>query len=125
MHPDLVRVVERAIELTAQDFFVIEGVRSPQRQKELWEQGRVKPGPVVTWTLHSRHFAGPDGYGRAVDIAPYPLDWDNPGKFDAIAKAMLAAANGVGVQVRWGANWDGDGYPREAGEHDSPHWELA
>jgi peptidoglycan L-alanyl-D-glutamate endopeptidase CwlK len=35
LHPDLVRVVERAIEITAQDFTVLEGVRTPQRQAEL------------------------------------------------------------------------------------------
>ena len=40
---DLVRVVKRAIELTTQDFMVLEGVRSEQRQRELYGQGEVLP----------------------------------------------------------------------------------
>ena len=41
------------------------------------------------------------------------------------ADAMLAASRKVGVRLRWGADWDQDGKPRERGETDSPHWELA
>lgn len=125
VHPDLVRVVERAIELTAQDFTVIEGVRTIERQRQLYAQGRTQPGPVVTWTMHSRHFAGPDGYGHAVDVVPWPVDWSSPAKFDAIAQAMFDAAAELGVSIRWGADFDQDGIPRERGEVDSPHFELA
>ncbi len=65
-----------------------------------------------------------DGYGHAVDICPYPVDWSDVKKFDAIAKAMFAAARELGVKIRWGADWDGDGKPRERGESDSPHFEI-
>ena len=128
VHPDLVRVVERAIRLTPVDFAVLEGVRTPARQRELYAQGRTKPGPVVTWTMTSNHFAAADGYGHAVDLVPSPIDWEGPTrfpKFDAIAKAMFAAAKELGVSIRWGADWDVDGNPRERGESDSPHFELA
>lgn len=124
LHPDLDAVVRRAIELTEQDFTVLEGVRTPQRQRELYAQGRTRPGRVVTWTLQSRHFPGPDGFGRAVDLCPYPVDWNSPAKFDAIAKAMFEAAKELEVEIRWGADWDRDGNPRERGESDSPHFEL-
>ncbi len=90
VHPDLVAVVHRAIEITTQDFIVIEGVRTQERQDELWAQGRTKPGPIVTWTKDaSSHGIGKDGYGHAVDICPFPVDWNDLKKFDAIAKAML------------------------------------
>lgn len=125
VHPTLIAVVQRAIELTTQDFSVVEGVRSRERQEELYAQGRTKPGEIVTWTMNSRHFIGPDGFGRAVDLAPYPMDWKTTSKFDAIAKAMFAAAKELGVEIRWGADWDQDGKPRERGESDSPHFELA
>lgn len=125
VHPDLVRVVERAIELTGQDFTVIEGLRTPERQADLYAQGRTRPGPIVTWTLNSRHFAQPDGYGHAVDVVPWPVDWTDPAKFTAVAQAMFAAAHELGVGLRWGADWDQDGNPRERGETDSPHFELA
>ena len=44
--------------------------------------------------------------------------------FDEIAKAMHDAAEELGVQITWGADWDRDGNPRERGESDSPHFQL-
>jgi len=126
VHPDLVAVVERAIQITEQDFMVIEGVRTQARQDELWAQGRTKPGQIVTWTKDaSSHGIGKDGFGHAVDVCPFPVDWNDLKKFDTISKAMFAAANDLGVRLRWGADWDMDGNPRERGESDSPHFELA
>ena len=126
VHPDLVRVVRRAILKTSQDFLVLEGVRTPARQRELYAQGRTKPGPKVTWTLNSNHFVDPEtGFGHAVDLCPYPVDWSDTAKFDKISEAMFAAARDLGIAIRWGADWDRDGKPRERGESDSPHFELA
>ncbi len=105
---------------------MLEGLRTQARQDELWAQGRTKPGPIVTWTRDaSTHGIGKDGFGHAVDICPYPVDWGDLKKFDAISEAMFAAAKEVGVTLRWGADWDMDGFPRERGESDSPHFELA
>jgi peptidoglycan LD-endopeptidase CwlK len=124
VHPDLVEVIEKAISISDQDFTVLEGIRTPERQRQLYAQGRTAPGPVVTWTLNSRHFVQKDGYGHAVDLAPWPIDWNTLSKFDAIADAMFKAAKELKVDIRWGADWDSDGNPRERGETDSPHFEL-
>lgn len=106
------------------DVLVVEGVRTVARQRELYAQGRTAPGKVVTWTMMSQHIGG-----RAVDLAPLltdgSVDWSDPTKFDAINTAMQDAAKVVGVRIRWGADWDSDGKPRERGETDSPHFELA
>lgn len=124
VHPKLVAVVEMAIQLTKQDFMVLEGVRTPERQKELYAQGRTKPGQKVTWTLNSNHFKNAKtGYGHAVDLVPFPVDWSHK-KLDVVAKAMFAAADTLDTPIRWGADWDRDGKPREKGESDSPHFEL-
>ena len=48
LHPDLIKVVERAIEISDQDFTVIEGLRTTKRQQDLYAQGRTKPGNIVT-----------------------------------------------------------------------------
>jgi peptidoglycan L-alanyl-D-glutamate endopeptidase CwlK len=124
VHPNMIRVVERAIEITEQDFRVDCGVRTLVEQKALYAQGRTKPGPKVTWTLNSRHLPAADGFGHAVDLVPVPVDWSNLTAFDAVAKAMMAAAKELGIKIRWGADWDSDGKPREKGESDSPHFEL-
>lgn len=124
VHPDLVRVMQLAIKKSGQDFMVLEGVRTLARQKELYAQGRTKPGPKVTWTLNSRHIQKADGYGHAVDLVPFPVDWNSPAKFDAIYTAVMAAAKELGVGVRSGMDWDRDGKKRERGEGDSPHFEM-
>lgn len=83
----------------------------------------AKPSAAkVTWL--NNPFASKHVSGKAVDLVPYPVDWQDLKKFDAIAKAMLQAAKELGVSVRWGADWDGDGKPRERGESDSPHFEI-
>lgn len=125
VHPDLVKVVMRALELSETDFTVIEGVRTQARQDELWAQGRTKPGNIVTWIpTVGAHGIQKDGYGHAVDIAPYPIDWNDIKRFDQVAQAMFAAAKELKVHLRWGADWDQDGNFREKGESDSPHFEL-
>ena len=122
LKPALIAIVERAIELSKIDFAVIEGLRTAARQEELYAKGRTTPGPKVTWTLWSKHLLG-----DAVDLAPFidgKIDWTPGDNFDLIAIAMYAAAEELETRVRWGADWDQDGIPRERGETDSPHWEL-
>lgn len=120
IHSDLVKVVERAIGLSSQDFTVISGVRTTQEQKDLYAQGRTKPGSIVTNAdgvkNKSNHQAKADGYGYAVDIVPYPVDWNDLNKFRAIANAIKAAACELKVTVKWGGDW--------TNLKDYPHFEL-
>ncbi len=100
-------------------------MRTPERQHELYAQGRTKPGKIVTWTKISNHFRNAKtGFGHAVDLAPFPIDWNDIARFDRLAGLMFRAASIEGVTIRWGADWDRDGKPRERGESDSPHFEL-
>lgn len=145
VHPDLVRVVKRAAAMAKreEDFTVLEGVRSKEQCWINYGKGRTvqqckaagvppvyaQPGAAkVTWLadpLNSKHVRQKDGYSHAVDLAPYPIDWNDLARFDRMAKLVSAAALAEGVSVRWGADWDRDGKPRERGETDSPHFELA
>lgn len=131
LHPDLVKVLERAIQISDIDFTIIEGVRSAERQASLYAQGRTKPGPKVTWVRHSNHQVSADGFGHAVDMYPFPVSLVLSQKpkeyeplFDIIAKAMFKASKELNIPIRWGANWDMDNMPRERGETDNPHFEL-
>lgn len=128
VHPKLIMVAKRAIKLTDVDFFVNEGVRTPERQKQLYAQGRTKPGPIVTWTLKSNHFINPKTqFGHAIDVYPFPYNPDDKDivkKQRAIAKAFFTAADELDIPIRWGADWDMDGNYGERGEGDSPHFEL-
>lgn len=93
VHPQLVAVVKRALELSPVDFTVIEGVRTKERQAELMKQG-------FTRTLNSRHIIG-----EAVDIVPLPVDWNNPKPFGLVAEAMKRAAEELGAKITWGGDW--------------------
>ena len=104
VHPDLVSVVKRAIEITEQDFTVLEGLRSIDRQKELVESGK-------STTMNSRHLTG-----HAVDIAPWPISWDWD-HFYPIADAMKESAKELGVDIEWGGDWNS--FP------DGPHFQLS
>lgn len=104
------------------DILVIEGLRTPERQADLYSQGRTKPGKIVTWTMQSKHLDG-----RAVDVVMLKdgkIDWDNPQSFVDLGHIMLDTATKLGVKLRWGYDWDGDGTLQEKGENDGPHFEL-
>ena len=134
---ELVNVVKRAIEISEVDFTVLEGVRTKERAYINYGKGRnatelaakgvptiyARPGVAkVTWLnnpLGSKHMTG-----DAVDLAPYPIDWNDLKRFDMVADAMFKAAKELSVKIRWGADWDNDGNFRERGETDSPHFEL-
>ncbi len=119
--PELVRVVERALQLSPVDFMVSEGLRTRARQAELYAKGRTTPGPKVTWTMNSKHITG-----DAVDLVPWvggKADWNTLANFKTLSKAMSAAAKELGIAIRYGGDWDGDGV-QEKGEADLVHWEL-
>lgn len=107
VHPDLVRVVIRA--RAVETFFVIEGVRTAERQAELVARG-------ASQTLRSRHLTG-----HAVDLGPVPLDWEDRAAFRRLAAVMQRAADDEGVPIVWGGTFrDRQGRPW----FDGPHFEL-
>lgn len=106
VHPDLVRVVKRAIRITQNDFRVIEGRRSLARQRELVNAGASR-------TMKSRHLTG-----HAVDLLAMvggKARWDWP-LYHGIANAMKVAAAWEKVPLTWGGDW--------RTFKDGPHFEL-
>ena len=131
----LVEVVKAAIQETEVDFGVIQGLRTLEEQKKLFESG-------ASQTMKSKHLDG-----LAVDLMAYVGgrgSWEL-NVYDEIADAMKWAADDVGVPIRWGCAWhidnieDYDGTMEEAmnayidlrrsqGKRpflDGPHFELA
>lgn len=106
VHPDLVKVVERAIQITKVDFAITEGLRTAERQRQLIKQG-------VSRTQHSRHLTG-----HAVDVVAYgvPNVWAWP-HYHAIAKAFKDAAAELQIPIVWGGDW--------LRFKDGPHFELS
>lgn len=125
------------------DFMVLEGVRTREGMMTNYGKGRTaaqlaaKGIPAkyaqpkaakVTWLNNpfaSAHAADPvDGLSKAVDVAPYPIDWNDSKRFTALAEHIMATAKRKGVKLRWGRDWDMDGRYEEKGETDGPHFEL-
>lgn len=106
VHPDLVRVVKRALQLSKVDFAITEGLRTIERQAELVAGGASR-------TMNSRHITG-----HAVDLAPIiggRISWDWP-PFHDLADAMKKAAAELKVAIAWGGDW--------VTFRDGPHFEL-
>lgn len=83
------------------DVFLTETYRSQERQNYLYEQGRTRPGQVVTWTKNSRHTSR-----RAWDIAVNPPN-------DLYDMTVLRQAGEIGQElgITWGGSWDTPDYP--------------
>jgi peptidoglycan L-alanyl-D-glutamate endopeptidase CwlK len=106
VHPQLVQVVRRALEISEVDFAVVEGKRTRDRQAELVRIGASK-------TMFSRHITG-----HAVDLAPIvggTICWKWPA-FTPLVDAMKRASQEMGVMLVHGADWKS--FP------DGPHHEL-
>jgi peptidoglycan L-alanyl-D-glutamate endopeptidase CwlK len=106
VHPDLVKVATKALELSQIDFTVTEGLRTKERQAQLMAAGASK-------TMNSRHITG-----HAIDIAPIiagEVRWDWP-PFQELAKAFKLAAKEENVLIVWGGDW--------VSFKDGPHFEL-
>ncbi|AEJ81402.1 endolysin [Erwinia phage vB_EamM-Y2] len=111
---DLRRVCLKAFETLTFDVTVIEGVRDQKRQAQLFAEGKTK---VMT----SRHMSG-----NAVDMAPYPVDWNDTERFVILAHHMFAAAKELGITIRWGGNWSriDENQKPPSSFVDMPHFEL-
>lgn len=52
----------------------------------------------------------------AIDIAPYPIDWDNINRFYELAGVVKTVAKQMDIKLKWGGSWRWKDYP---------HYELA
>ena len=96
VRPALVETVKRAIQISAQDFTVHDGIRTIEEQRRYVAQG-------VSKTMKSKHLEG-----RAVDLVPWiegKPRWWWPQIYQ-IAAAMCIAARELKSDVVWGAVWD-------------------
>ena len=98
------------------DCSVIEGHRTLEKQDEAFHSGKSH----LEWP-HSKH----NRYkSRAVDVVPYPIDWNDWDRFYHFAGFVKATAIRMGLEIRCGIDWDGDNDFKDQNFHDAPHFEL-
>ena len=90
----LVNVLNETVKVY--DITVLEGVRTKRRQKELYDAGKTK-------VLHSKHMDG-----LAVDICPYPVNFEDIKRFFYLAGLIKIISTNLGANVRWGGDWNRD-----------------
>jgi hypothetical protein len=98
------------------DFTVLCGHRGEEEQNDAFERGTSK-----LRFPNSKHNAFP---ALAMDLAPYPIDWNDLDRFKALAMVVMDEAKHLGVKLRWGADWDRDGDWRDEKFRDWPHFEI-
>jgi peptidoglycan L-alanyl-D-glutamate endopeptidase CwlK len=111
------------------DCSVIFGHRTREVQAGLYAQGRTMPGRIVTncdgVVKLSKH-QGVDGEApsHAVDVVPYPIDWNDEERMVYFAGFVKGVAVRMGVKIRWGGDWDSDTETKDTNFRDLPHFEL-
>lgn len=105
-HPDLERVARAAIK--DYDFTVICSYRGRAEQEAAFRSGKSR----------ARHGQSPHNFkpSLAIDIVPYPLNWNDTAAFEAMGAVFMKHAARLGVRITWGRNFKG--------LVDMPHFEL-
>ena len=116
-HVDLQNIMHLVMSWQIMDFTILETLRTMERQEQLVRDGLSK-------TYKSKHLKQADGYSHAVDVAPYPIDWNDTGRFYVLNGIIRAAAAELCIDIRTGADWDNDGLVKDQSFHDLPHVEL-
>lgn len=106
VHPDLIKLFEFVAKNFKTTFIITEGLRTPERQKQLIAVG-------ASQTTNSKHLVG-----RAVDVAIVvdgEIRWDWP-LYGLFAQNVKAAAASLEIPITWGGDWKT--------LRDGPHFEL-
>lgn len=118
------QVTERALSYGVMDFSVTEGHRTVEVQQQLYREGKTQIDGVDKL---GKHNVMPS---KAADLLPYPATvngvnvWSDKQRFCVLAGLMYAAAAELGVSIRWGGDWDGDGNNADSNFLDLPHFEI-
>lgn len=123
VHPDLVRLMLASIEDTPIDFTITEGVRTAEKQRQYYNQGRTTKGIIVTnldgIKKKSNHQIKTDGYGHAVDLYAYhsgSVQVNDNKSLKVISDHIKKKAKELNISITWGGDW--------TKPYDPPHFEL-
>ena len=110
----LVNVLNELIKIM--DCTIIEGVRSEEKQQEYFKKGKSKIDGITKKGMHQ--------LGKAIDLAPYPIDWNDRDRFHYMGGMIRGIAKQLNVNVRWGGDWDSDGQTKDNSFDDLVHVEI-
>lgn len=114
----IVAVFETVIEYV--DCTILCGVRNREEQNEAFRTGHSK----AEWPNGKHNVIEPEQKSRAVDAAPYPIDWDDKERFYYFSGFVMGIAANLGISLRSGCDWDGDFQVKDQTLFDLVHFEL-
>jgi len=111
------RLVE-LFEIVIEDFdcSVLEGYREKEAQNRAFDEGKSK-----LKFPEGNHNKYPS---LAVDVVPYPIDWEDRDRFHYFAGFVKGVASQLGLDIRWGGDWDSDTQTKDNNFDDLPHFEV-
>ena len=112
--PRLQSILDEAIKYI--DFSIICGHRDEVEQNIAFNSGNSK----LRWP-RSKHNSYPS---KAVDIAPYPIDWSKLDRFYYLAGVLMGIALARGVKLRYGGDWSRDGDITDEHFRDLVHFQI-
>ena len=98
------------------DCSILEGYRDKERQNKLYDEGKTK----VRYP-EGRHNHNPS---LAVDVARYPIDWDDRERHTLFAGFVIGIARGMDIELRWGGDWNRNWDTMDNRFDDFPHFEI-
>jgi|TARA_R100001480_G_scaffold65931_1_gene77717 peptidoglycan L-alanyl-D-glutamate endopeptidase CwlK len=98
------------------DVTIIEGVRSTEKQQEYFKKGKSKIDGINKKGQHQ--------LGKAVDLAPYPIDWNDRDRMHYMGGMLIGIGHSMGYKLRWGGDWDRDGETKDNNFDDLVHIEI-
>ena len=113
-HQDLQKLFKKVVE--TYDCAVIEGYRGQEEQNSAYHSGKSK-----LKYPKSKHNRQPS---LAVDVVPYPVDWEDTKQFYHFAGFVQGIAEEMGISLRWGGDWNSNRLFEDQSFHDLPHYEL-
>jgi len=112
--PRLRKVLDELIKIM--DVTIIEGVRSAEKQQEYFIKGKSKIDGITKKGQHQK--------GKAVDLAPYPIDWEDRDRMHYMGGMLRGIGHMMGYKLRWGGDWDRDGETKDNNFDDLVHIEI-
>ena len=116
-HADLQRVCNEAIKYF--NFTVVCGIRGKEEQNKAFNEKKSK----TPWPM-SKHNAIPPKLSNAVDLAPFPIKWNDTDRFYYLAGFIMGIAAKMGIQLRYGGDWDRDTEVQDEKFKDIGHFEV-
>ena len=95
------------------------GYRGKEDQNKAFDEGRSNARYPK-----GKHNNSPS---TAVDIYPYPIDFENYDRLSHFAGFVLGIANSMGIKLRWGRDWHQEFWTNKKDTtklRDYPHFEL-